>query len=165
LNSLVNRLLVVISYPSVARGIHLNTLSDFPGPAQSDPVRLLFGQELLSWSSLGVPGARIDRQEIRSLAVNLIDDERMEVRDIVLTVLGVLDESVDVEAVLAVAKREPHGRFVLAVQILAGMCNSSAQSALLELEQYVKTEDHKEIIAAFRRKYEALKKEHPTLCT
>jgi hypothetical protein len=130
----------------------------------SDPVRLHLGHELLIWSRLGMPSARIDRQQIRDYAVKLIDDPRGEVRDVTLTTLGALDEPVDVGPVLAVAKSEPFGRFALAVEVLSGMCNPAARDALLELEQYVQTEGHRKTIAAIRRRHETWKDENPTLC-
>ena len=127
---------------------------------KSDPMRLTIGHELLLWQNLAMPGVQIDRSQIRDLAIRLIDDPRGDARDLVLPIFGLLDEPVDVEPVFEVAKREPFGRFPLAIKILAGMCNSAARGALDELEQLAPNEAIRAVIADTRRRNDELKEKH-----
>ncbi len=99
----------------------------------------------------------IDTEKLHKYVLGLIDSEDTDVARSAILTLSIIDDVRDVDKIFAIAKQQKKGTFRASVLTLANMCNSAANIALEQLENYVDNSELKFFITNTRNTMEDFK--------
>jgi hypothetical protein len=117
-----------------------------------DVVKIAIVKTLVTAKHMGK--IRINTNKMRDYALSLIHGDDHEVVSETILTLGYINDQRDVDTLVSIAKQQQRETFGMSIIALSLMCNTSAQKAMLELENYIMIKEYKSFLIKERQRAE-----------